>query len=82
MKKHSQRASSIVIALTALYFVWLLSGFVVSVPAFAEGSNVPLPGESLTADTTIITGYAVVPNGGPTTTNMIEIVVLFFGAVL
>jgi hypothetical protein len=82
MKRHSQRARSIVIAVTALYFVWLLSGFVVSVPAFAEGSNVPLPGESFSADTTIITGNAVMPNGGPTSTDVIEIMVLFFGAVL
>ncbi|MCX6832828.1 MAG: hypothetical protein NT028_11985 [candidate division Zixibacteria bacterium] len=82
MKRHSQRASTIVIAVTALCFVWLLSGYVVSVPAFAEGGSSPLPGENLPADTTITTGSAVLPDGGTTTTDVIEVVVLFFCAVL
>ena len=82
MKKHSQRASSIVIAVTALCFVWLLAGYVVSVPALAEGNGTPLPGESLPVDTTIVPGSAVIPDGSTTTTDVIGVVILFFGAVL
>jgi hypothetical protein len=82
MKRHSQRTSRFVIALTALCLVWLLSGQIVSVPAFAEGSNPPVPVESLPPDTTIITSNAVMPNGGSTTTDVIEVIVLFFSAVL
>jgi hypothetical protein len=82
MQKHSHYAKSIVVALTALCFVWVLSGHVVSVPAFAEGSGVPCPGEELPADTTISPGDTVTPNGGPTTTEVIEMLILFFGAAL
>jgi len=83
MKGHSQRARRIVIALTALCTVWLLSGQIVSMPAFAEGSgSVPFPGEGISADTTIITRTAVIPNSEMAASDVIEVVVLFFGAVL
>jgi hypothetical protein len=82
MKSHSQRTSRFVIALTALCIVWLLSGQIISVPAFAEGSNPPVPVESLPVDTTIIISNTVMPDGDPTTTDVIEVIVLFFSAVL
>jgi hypothetical protein len=82
MKQHPRRTSSIVIALTALCFVWLLSGQLVSVPAFAEGGNPPFPGEGLPIDTTIIPDSAVVPEGDAATVDVIGVVILFFTAVL
>ena len=81
MKEHPKHTRAVLIALTALCLVWLLASAVVSVPAFAEGTNPPVPPASLPADSTIITG-AVTPGGGPTATDVFEIVVMFFEAVL
>jgi hypothetical protein len=83
MKRHSQRTSRLVIAVTTLCFVWLLSGHIIPVPTFAEGSGSgPCPIENLPVDTTIIPGSLVVPDGGTITTDAIEVVILFFSAVL
>jgi hypothetical protein len=82
MREHSKHASSIVIAVTALCFVWLLSSHIILVPAFAEGVGQPLPIESLPADTTITATSVVLPDSGVATTNMIEVVILFLSAVL
>jgi hypothetical protein len=82
MKSHSRRTSRLVIVLTALCLVWLLSGQIVSVPAFAEGGNPPFPIENLSADTTIITSNVVMPDSGPTTTDVIEVIVLFITTIL
>jgi hypothetical protein len=59
-----------------------MSGQIVSVTAFAEGGNPPFPGETLPVDSTIITSTAVIPNSGMATSDVIEVVVLFFGAVM
>lgn len=82
MRRHSQRIRRIVIALIALCFIWLLSGQVVSTSAFAEGGGGPCPGEGLPADTTIITCSTEVPGSGTTTSDVIDVVVLFFSVVL
>lgn len=82
MKKHSQRASSIVIAVTALCLVWVLSGQIVSPPAFAEGGSGPCPGCSLPIDTTTIQPDPLAPNGDTPTTGVLDIVILVFNAVL
>ena len=82
MKGHSQRANAITIAMTALCMLWLLISAIVTVPAFAEGGNPGLPSDSLPADTTIITGCVVTPEGGMTTADVFETVVLFLEAVL
>jgi hypothetical protein len=83
MKRRSRRTSSIAIAVTALCFVWLLSGHIIPVPAFAEGSGAgPCPIEILPADTTVVTAGVVAPNGGSATTCAIEVVVLFLSAAL
>jgi hypothetical protein len=82
MKSHSQRTSRFMIALTALCLVWLLSGQIVTDPALAEGGNPPFPGEILPVDTTIVADTAVMPNSGMVTSDVIEVVVIFFSAVL
>jgi|WetSurMetagenome_2_1015567.scaffolds.fasta_scaffold1628718_1 hypothetical protein len=82
MKEHPKHIRAVLVAMIALCFMWLLASAIVTVPAFAEGDTPSLPPVSLPADSAIITGKAVIPNGSPTSTDVFEIVVLFFEAVL